>query len=863
MVSIDDGMNINKISLSFPKDQEKIYQDYYFKDSLRVFRISFLLVILIYGLFGILDTVFATEKKELLYLIRFGIVIPFLLIVFLLSFFGFFKKIWQWLVFSAYIIAGSGIVAMITQKPEDHIYYAGLMLVFSAGYFIVKLRFLLASLAGWSILLIFNVAVIWFSNTPSKMILAYNFVYASANIINMVAAYYIEFFNRRQYYLSRKLTRKKAELEESNKNLEINVKERTKELIENEKKYRDLVEDINDVIFSINSKGIFTYMSPVIKNITGYAPSEYIGSHLSFFIHQDNLKTLLNDIKNLKAGKYYQSDYRVKTISGKNVWFRISVKNVITNNNPVEYRGVAQNITKRKNAEEAFKKSNRRLQSVLQSQKEMICRFNSDTTITYVNNAYCKTIEKPAEELIGQKWIDLVPKDQKSKIVNKLKLLTEGEEDTITYTYKINLPNGAFRWMEWTNYIIRDKAGSFLEFQSVGHDITDTIEKERLEKEVKVARSTLKFKQNFLANMSHEIRTPLTGVLGMAEILKRSKLTHQQEDYLNTLIQSGNNLKEIIDLILDYSKIEAGQVKLKMNQFSLEKLVNDASKLYTPFTDKKNIKIITTISPKIPKLIISDSHRITQVLNNLISNAAKFTEKGKISVNANLIDSLSEDNDNIYIKIEVEDTGMGINAEKKEHIFKPFFQIEQDYNRRIEGTGLGLSICKELTAILGGDIGVESEPGKGSKFWFTFKAKIAQENVKSVRKTNSNDTLSAKSLKILLVEDKIVTQKVVTILLNSIGHEVESVNNGKEALDIFEPGKYDLILMDIQMPVIDGITTTKKLKKKYSDLPPIVGLSANAFEGDREKYIKQGLDEYITKPAKKDDFEKIIKKLGI
>ncbi len=388
-----------------------------------------------------------------------------------------------------------------------------------------------------------------------------------------------------------------------------------------------------------------------------------------------------------------------------------------------------------------------------------------------------------------------------------------------------------------------------------------------MEKEVEVARKSAEFKQNFLANMSHEIRTPLTGILGMAEIVNKTELNPEQKSHINTLIQSGQNLKEIIDLILDYSKIEAGKAKLKPKVFSFFKLLNNLELLYSPLCKNKGLDYETIISSKIPEYLMCDMSKVNQVISNFLSNAIKFTDTGGVIVKASIDEKITnsgvhKDKKIIGIKIEVKDTGKGFNTEMQEKLFEPFSQIDYGQTRSFEGTGLGLSICKELTKLLNGEIGVKSQPNKGSTFWFTFRA-VEEEKPKEEETSMDNNKKPANSINILLVEDKPITQKVVKLMLNSLGHEVTLANNGQDCVEIYEHGKFDLVLMDIQMPVMDGITATKLLRENHRELPPIVGLSANAFEGDREKYIGLGLDEYLTKPVKEDDFVKLLNVLGL
>jgi PAS domain S-box-containing protein len=402
-------------------------------------------------------------------------------------------------------------------------------------------------------------------------------------------------------------------------------------------------------------------------------------------------------------------------------------------------------------------------------------------------------------------------------------------------------------------------------------DITKCKQAEEAMLKLKVANEAIKFKQSFLANISHEMRTPLTGILGMIDIMEQTKLTATQKDYISTLKHSGENLKEIINQVLDFSKIEAGKVILKPCQFSLKTLL-DETKILLKGRVKPGVELKTSADPNIPSLIYADESRIRQVINNLVANALKFTNTGSVVINSQLLFS-NPHNREIILKISVTDTGIGIPENLQNKLFLPFSQIEDNDTRNYEGTGLGLSICKKLVMLLGGEIGFESETQKGSTFWFTFPALLIEvpgkitknggknELLPSIQILNQDQKIHNQSLNILYAEDKVVNQKVISLILKSMGHVVTIACDGKQVLDIFKPGVFDLILMDIQMPVMDGITATKKLKEKYKILPPIVGLSANAFEGDRDKYMVLGMDEYLTKPINKEKFNDLLNRL--
>ncbi|MBS4014700.1 MAG: response regulator [Bacteroidetes bacterium] len=584
-------MQHHPITLAFNEDLEKQYREKYFKDSLIVLRIALLLGVVTYSLFGYLEANADLSYRTQTLVVHFGIIIPFLAVVFLASFVDYFERIWQLVLTIAFIGAAASKIYMITLVPDNYVYYTGLIVIYSAGYFVFKLRFIYASIAGWTTFLMFNLTVLISSSISFADIIAYNFFYLALNLFGMLAAYNLENSNRNNYLLTSQLNAK---------------------------------------------------------------------------------------------------------------------------------------------------------------------------------------------------------------------------------------------------------------------------ESEELRRQVELANKSAEFKQNFLANMSHEIRTPLTGLVGMIELLGQTPLNHQQQDYINTLKQSTENLHEIINQVLDYSKIEAGKLKLNIKTFQFQALLINAKKLFSSICDKE-ISFEIHVEEEVPLFINADKSRIMQVINNLISNAVKFTSRGKISLNVKHVntDSLTHET---TIKIEVADTGLGIKPEKHNQLFIPFAQIDEMDTRDYDGTGLGLSICKELVKLHGGDIGFESEYKVGSTFWFTFKAKVADWEEMPSLLSSDEAFNSSKSLRIMLVEDKKINQKVISLMLSSIGHKVTCVNNGEEALSAFVPGAYDMILMDVQMPVMDGIAATQALKEKYADVPPVVGLSANAFEGDSEKYKKLGMDDYITKPLKYEDFTEVVNK---
>jgi len=546
---------------------------------------------------------------------------------------------------------------------------------------------------------------------------------------------------------------------------------------------------------------------------------------------------------------------------GKQKWVRttkIPLKN--SKGKVIGVLGTYMDITAQKLAEEAIRKSEQKYRILTESAFDGIYLLRKES-FEYVNQRFCEMTGYTYEELTSPdfKLMNLYSKESLELALERQKARIQGIDIPSTYEMRMVTRTGEVMDIEIsTNQL--SGLGEEILILGIIRDITERKNNEILRNEVAIANQSAVFKQNFLANMSHEIRTPLTGVLGMIDILNKTNLDAHQADYVNTLKLSTENLREIINQILDYSKIEAGEMSLKHVVFETIQLFYSAQKLFKSIC-RKDVELKIDISQDIPLYIEADENRLSQIINNLLSNAVKFTHEGEIIITAEIERWIN--NHEFVMKIMVEDTGIGIHELALGKLFKPFGQVDHGDKRHFDGTGLGLSISKDLIDLMHGEIGVESTVGKGSRFWFTCRAKLAEVGEVYGSTNAKARTENTKPLNILYGEDKPVNQKVVQLMLNSMGHTVVLADDGQQVLDKYSPGLYDLILIDIQMPVMDGITATQILKQQYTKLPPIVGLSANAFEGDREKYMQQGLDDYLTKPVTTDDLIKLIEKLKL
>ena len=545
-------------------------------------------------------------------------------------------------------------------------------------------------------------------------------------------------------------------------------------------------------------------------------------------------------------------EYRAMTKQGKVIWLRSRGDTVERDEQGVPLRAVGTilDITEQNRAEEVLRKSEALLASVLDSMDELV--FILDNRGRFMDS--CQPSRNPdlfvpPEAWVGKSFGDVMPPQIVERFTAALASVTEpGQKQTIDYSLVIDDNE---LWFS-ANISPRLNQDRCLDGHTVVvRNITERKEAEQeLEKAKETAEEATRAKSSFLANMSHEIRTPMNAIIGLSHLAMDTDLTPQQLDYQKKINASAHSLLRLVNDILDFSKIEAGKLDLENNSFALREVLEAVSSMIGVESNEKGVKFLLDVPDSIPSHLRGDALRLKEILLNLASNAVKFTSEGEVSVAVELVEESEQD---AVLRFHVSDTGIGMSAEQVAQLFQPFNQADFSITRKYGGTGLGLAICMRLIEMMGGGIQVRSDLGIGSKFSFTAKFEKSKEEMPQIVTDISIERMKEllAGYRLLLVEDNETNLQVARELLERIGINTAVAANGLEAVELTAKERFDGILMDLQMPKMDGLTATREIRKGPSrpDLP-ILAMTANALASDREDCLSAGMNDYIVKPIK-------------
>jgi len=514
---------------------------------------------------------------------------------------------------------------------------------------------------------------------------------------------------------------------------------------------------------------------------------------------------------------------------------------------------------KQKNATPAITGTEEQFRRLFEMSLDMLCIGGFDGYFKLVNAAWEGVLGYTKEELTSRPWLDFVHPDDREATIHEGENLSIGIS-VIRFHNRYRSRDGSYRWLSWMAAPDPEKRLIY----AVARDITLTKQTEEELKAAQIqAEAATRAKSEFLANMSHEIRTPMNGIMGMTELVLDSTLSREQRDQLTTVKHSAEALLILLDDILDFSKIEARKLHIERVEFQLRTVLEEVMKVLSIRTSPSTLQLSCDVRADTPDLLMGDPTRLRQVLLNLAGNAVKFTSRGKVIIR---VRPEAMTNDEAMLLFAVSDTGIGISPDKQKLIFDAFAQADTSTTRKYGGTGLGLTISNQLVQLMGGRIAVESQPQKGSTFYFTIPFGIVYKPPGAPNAFTSAPASPAPlPLRILLVEDNAVNQKLALVLLRKLRHRVTLANNGQEAVRQLEKRSFDLILMDVQMPVMGGLEATaaiRTLEERTAGHIPIVAMTAHAMAGDRERILAAGMDDYISKPIRFDELNKAIERFA-
>lgn len=637
------------------------------------------------------------------------------------------------------------------------------------------------------------------------------------------------------------------------------VKEIQIALKESEQQFQSLSENMPGVLFSYifekNGRHGFRYISPAIEKVLGVTATDFMQTER--YIHPEDLPDLRSKIT--RAGTIngpFNLECRLQLPLKGLLWAEIASSFSFQREDGVRvYTGILTDITQRKMIEETLRIREEKYRNITANMRLGLLEVDNEETISFANQSFCEMSGYSLDELIGKNASELLLNGESEEVIKeKNELRKKGKSDA--YELCLRNKNGEQKWWLISGAPHYNDKNELIGSIGIHLDITNQkkLELELTEAKLQAERSA-QAKELFLANMSHEIRTPMNAIIGMGQQLQKTALTNRQSLFLDAINNSADHLLVIINDILDISKIEAGRLNLENIGFNISSLVKSTVQAMQLKAEEKGLQLEITLDEKIHPVLMGDPYRIKQVLLNLVSNAIKFTEKGSVRIDCTLIE---EEGDRQCVGMSITDTGIGMDETFTSMLFTKFSQEDTSIARKYGGTGLGMSISKKLLEMMEGSISVSSKKGQGTCISFRVPLKKGSDCDLVEKQELVIDTAILKGSRILLVEDNEMNRLVATTVLEHYGVVFREAMNGQEAVDILQEEKFDLVLMDVQMPVMNGIEATGHIRKEISKDIPIIALTANAIKGENDKCLQAGMNAYVTKPFEEEVLIKTI-----
>ncbi len=639
---------------------------------------------------------------------------------------------------------------------------------------------------------------------------------------------------------------------------------------ENRRVEEAIIASLGEVIYTFDiAAEIFRWRGNVVP-LLGFTPTvegERKSSWLAR-VHPDDQARYVAALADAAEGsRPMQLEYRIQRGDDSPLWVLDRSRPLEMHDGQIQLIGSLIDLTAKRAAEAQLIESEQRFRDVSEAAGEFIWEVNRECHFTYASRRVTDVLGVEPETLVGQSPFEFVPEEDRESVRQRSQEIHAAGLAFRNFEHRVRRTDGALRWISVSGVPIRDSAGQILGYRGASLDISKHREYERelvLQKEA--AEAAARAKSNFLAMMSHEIRTPLNSVLGFADLVLDSPLNPAQREHLEIIKSSGDALLVLLNDILDFSKIESGRMEIEIRPTDLRRCIREVLDLYRLSATAKQLKLSAEIAPDVPHHVLTDWSRLRQILVNLVGNAVKFTAEGGVHVRVFL--ARGEEVANTRLRIEVSDTGIGISAEQRLRLFKPFTQADSSTTRRFGGTGLGLAISRRLAVLLDGELGLMDHDGAASTFYVDLPAQIpseqdfadmAHEPEAEIFSAGAREHFDGRVPSVLVVDDNTLNRRLTTHLLRQLGAETTTVSSAAECFEKLAIGHFDFVLMDVQMPAMDGLDATRHIRRQeWGRTIPIIALTADAMVGDRERCLEAGMNDYLTKPLRRAELSRVL-----